>query len=43
MAKKYLKKFSASLVIRKMQIKRGLRFHLIPIRMVKKSKDTTCC
>jgi hypothetical protein len=33
MTKKHIKKCSTSLVIRKMQIKVILRFHLIPIRM----------
>jgi hypothetical protein len=35
MAEKYLKKYSASLVIRKMKIKATLRFHLTPVRMTK--------
>ena len=44
MALKHLKKCSASLVIREMQIKTTLRFHLIPVRMakLKNSGDSRC-
>ena len=44
MAKKPLKKCSTSLVIREMQIKTTLRFHLTPVRMakVKNSGDSRC-
>ena len=38
MAEKHLKKCSTSLVIRKMQAKTTLRFHLIPIRVAKIKK-----
>jgi hypothetical protein len=43
-AEKHLKKCSTSLVIREMQIKTTLRFHLIPVRMakIKNSGDRTC-
>jgi hypothetical protein len=44
MAKKHLKKCSAFLVIREMQIKTNLRTHLTPVRMakVKNSGDSRC-
>jgi hypothetical protein len=44
MAEKYLKKCSISLVIREMQIKTTLRFHLTPVRMakIKNSGDSRC-
>jgi len=44
MAEKYLKKCSISSVIREMQIKITLRFHLTPVRMakIKNSVDNRC-
>jgi hypothetical protein len=44
MAEKHLKKCSKSLIIREMQIKTSLRFHLTPVRMpkTKNSGDSRC-
>jgi len=44
MVEKHLKKCSKSLVIREMQVKTTLRFHLIPVRMaeIKNSDDSRC-
>jgi hypothetical protein len=44
MAEKHLKKCSALLIIREMQIKTTLRFHLTPVRMAKfkNSGDSRC-
>jgi hypothetical protein len=44
MAEKHLKNCSASLIIREMQIKTTLRFHVTPVRMarIKNSDDSRC-
>jgi hypothetical protein len=44
MAKKHLKKCSTSLVIREIQIKTTLRFHLTIVRVakIKNSDDSRC-
>jgi hypothetical protein len=44
MVEKHLKKYSTSLIIREMQIKTTLRFHLTPVRMakIKNSGDSRC-
>jgi hypothetical protein len=44
MAEKHLIKCSASLIIREMQIKTALSFHLTPVRMAKmtNSGDSRC-
>jgi hypothetical protein len=44
MAEKYLKKYSISLIIKEMQIKTTLRFHLTPVRMakIKNPGDSRC-
>ena len=44
MTNKHMKRWSASLIIRQMQIKTTMRYHLIPIRLaiIEKTENNKC-
>jgi hypothetical protein len=43
MASKYMKNYSTSLVIKEMQIKTTIRFHLTPVRMARIKGNNNKC
>ena len=45
MAYRYMERYSTSLIIREMQIKTIMRYHIIPVRtpIIKKTRNNYCC